>query len=554
LPLAGGLLLAAIVLVVVLIATSGGGGTSPGGAGRSGSGSAQAMESMFQDDQLLLYAPTPVVTSTLNTLKALGVNRLRVTVLWRTIAPAAGSSARPAGFVASDPGAYPPTGFVLYDRLAMLARERGIGVNFDVTAAGPLWAMRGPPDRPVRADVYAPYARDFRQFVTAVGRRYSGSYVPPATERGALGALGVTLRGALPRVDYWSIWNEPNQPGWLSPQWRVVSGSLTMYSPVLYRSYVDAAWRGLVGTGHGPGTDTILIGELAPEGGPGEPVPRVEQPIPPLPFLEALYCVNSSDQPLTGSAAAALACPSGGQSFAQAHPALFDATGFAHHPYAFFLAPNVAYTAPQDAGFVPLVSLPHLETALDRIFGAYGQKRQIPIYLTEYGYETNPPNPFRDVTLKQQAAYLDEAQYMASQDPRVRSMSQFLLRDSPPNTAAPVGSVAYWATFQTGIEFDNGVRKPAFAAYRLPIWIPGGSGAGGGRITVWGMIRPAAGSAHAVLQWRGASGGFRSLSTVAVGVLKTFTASVSVPGPGVVRIAWTSPSGRVLYSRAATVG
>ncbi len=563
LPLAGALLLVAIVLVVILVATGSGGSGSGSGAGAGGSGGTpgRALESIFQDDQMLLYAPTPALANTLATLKSLGVDRLRVTVLWRAIAPAAASVKEPAGFTASDPSAYPATGFALYDRLVLLARARGIGVDFNVTAAGPLWAMRRPADRPVRAPVYAPYAGDFRQFVTALGRRYSGSYIPPAAERIALGALGTALRGPLPRVSYWSIWNEPNQPGWLSPQWRTVGGQLRMYSPVLYRGYVDAAWRALNATGHGPSVDTILVGELAPEGGPGEPVPRVEQPIPPLPFLEGLYCVNASYQPLTGAAAASLGCPpgGGGPSFRQEHPALFDATGFAHHPYAFFLAPNVSYTAPQDAGFVPLVSLSKLEDALDRIFGVYGQSRQIPIYLTEYGFETNPPNPFRDVSPKQQAAYLDEAQYMASRDPRVRAMSQFLLRDSPPDAAFPVGSTRYWSTFQTGLEFDNGVKKPAFAAYRLPIWIPSGSSSAsgaGGPVTVWGMIRPATGPTHAVLQWRGGgAAGFRTVATVSVpGSGRAFTTRVSVPGPGVLRIAWSSPSGRVFHSRGAAVG
>ena len=46
--------------------------------------------------------------------------------------------------------------------------------------------------------------------MTAGGRRYSGSYALPA----AAGVPAVRL----PRVNYWSIWNEPNQPGWLAPQ------------------------------------------------------------------------------------------------------------------------------------------------------------------------------------------------------------------------------------------------------------------------------------------------------------------------------------------------
>ncbi len=302
------------------------------------------------------------------------------------------------------------------------------------------------------------------------------------------------LSGPLPRVSYWSVWNEPNQPGWLSPQWQVVGGARVMFSPVLYRRYVDAAWNALDATGHTVHSDTILVGELAPEGGGG--ASPSEQPIDALGFLRALYCVDASYRPLTGSAAAALGCPGGGgggsKAFASAHPGLFDATGFAHHPYSFFLPPSVGYPSTQaDAGFVPLIELSRLEHALDSIYSAYGVSRKMPIYLTEYGYETNPPNPFRGVSLQRQAQYIDEAQYMASQDPRVRSMSQFLLYDALPNPSFPPGTIGYWSTFQTGLQFANGTRKPSFYAYQLPIWIPSPGSSAGGSVLVWGMLRPA---------------------------------------------------------------
>jgi hypothetical protein len=317
---------------------------------------------------------------------------------------------------------------------------------------------------------------------------------------------------------------------------------------VLYRSYVDAAWSALKATGHTPTTDTILVGELAPEGGTRTPL---EDPIAPLDFLRALYCVDSNQHSLTGSAATNLGCPTSGgtQAFATAHPGLFDATGFAHHPYSFFLAPNVPYTSPGSAGFVPLVSLSRLEGALDQIFSAYGVSRTVPIYLTEYGYETNPPNPFRGVSLQQQAAYLDEAQYVASQDPRVRSMSQFLLHDALPNTKFPPGTIGYWSTFQTGLEFADGTPKPSFNAYRIPIWIPAQTG---GTDEVWGMLRPAPHGSrqHAQIQWSGATRAWQTIGSVTVsGPGETFTVRVKPQGAGRLRIAWQG-----FHSRPVAVG
>ncbi len=543
-----GAALLAIAAVVVIIVES---GASSGGK----TAQAHPLESMFQDDQYLLYEPTPVVKQTLATLRSLGVDRIRVTVLWRAVAPTPDSATRPAGFVASDPAGYP--GFAPYDRLVALAGASGIGVNFDLSAAGPLWAMGGRSPQAHYTDVYEPSAAEFGQFVAAVGRRYDGSYVPNGAQRGALAALGAPVSGPLARVSYWSVWNEPNQPGWLSPQWRVAGGARTMVSPALYRRYVDAAWTALGATGHGPARDTILVGELAPEGG-GNAAPA-EQPIDPLDFLRALYCVDSSYRPLAGATAGALSCPSAGgdKAFVTAHPGLFDATGFAHHPYSFFLAPNVGYpSTPADAGFVPLVQLSRLENAVDRIYSAYGVSRTIPIYLTEYGYETNPPNPFRGVSLARQAQYIDEAQYMAAQDPRVRSMSQFLLVDAPPDPKYPPGTIGYWSTFQTGLLFASGAPKPSFYAYRLPIWVPAPTFTPGGSVLVWGMLRPAPHNTRqsVQLQWRGAAGAYRTIATVTTNDHNaTFSARVEPPGSGFVRIAWRSPSGKMLHSRAAAV-
>jgi hypothetical protein len=496
------------------------------------------VESIFQDDQLVLYSPTPTVKRTLDTLQQFGVDRLRITVLWQAIAPDANATKKPAGFDPSDPAAYPATAWAPYDRVVAMARARGIGVDFNVTAPGPLWAMKRAPN-PKYATHYHPSPVAFGRFVRAVGKRYNGTYAPAGQH-------------ALPRVGYWTIWNEPNQPGWLAPQWRSVAGARAMNSPRLYRQDVDAAFAALGATGHTPSTDTILIGELAPE---GTEATKTETPIPPLPFLRGLYCVDQNEKPLTGAAATAQDCPPSGSpsAFAKAHPALFDATGFAHHPYSFFLAPTATFS---DPNFVPLSQLSRLENALDAIFDAYGEHRQLPIYITEYGYETNPPDPFRGMPLAKQALYLDEAQYLAWKDPRVRSMAQFLLADSAPNPAFPPRSIGYWSTFQTGLEFFGGKHKPSFAAYRLPIVVEQPSFTKGGSVTVWGMLRPAPNGTvqHATIQWRGAQGKPTALALPTTTDPSGFlTATVSPPGSGTLRILWTSPSGKTVRSRAASV-
>src|SRR5437588_293544 len=82
--------LAALLIAALIVIWTRGGG-SPVSANHR-------LESIFQDDDHLVYAPTSTVVSTLDTLHALGADRVRVTVLWSAVAPASASTSRPAGF------------------------------------------------------------------------------------------------------------------------------------------------------------------------------------------------------------------------------------------------------------------------------------------------------------------------------------------------------------------------------------------------------------------------------------------------------------------------
>jgi hypothetical protein len=146
---------------------------------------------------------------------------------------------------------------------------------------------------------------------------------------------------------------------------------------------------------------------------------------------------------------------------------------------------------------------------------------------------------------------------MAWRDPRVRALSQFLLYDSPPDTRFPPGSQRYWSTFQTGLRYQNGVGKPSLGSYRLPLFIPDPVTSKGSPTLVWAMLRtaPHGSSERAQVQWKPTAGGaFRTLATVGThnpnGVLAEM---VQLPGTGVVRIAWSSPSGQLVYSRRVGV-
>ena len=495
-------------------------------------------EASFQDNRLLLDNPARL-PQTMQTLKLLGVQRLRISVVWDQIAPSANSRKAPKRFAASNPAAYPAANWAPFDRIVTAAAKYGMGVNFDVMGGAPLWAVGGRAPAANMAHVWYPSASAFGSFVAAVGTRYSGRYKP----RGA--------STSLPRVSYWSIWNEPNVgTSSLSPQ--TVNG--IEVGPRVFRGLANAAWASLLRTGHRPGPDTILVGELAST---GHADPSATLGMQPLRFLRALYCVGSNYKQLRGAAAAARGCPttaSASRGFRGANPILFNATGWSHHPYHLTTAPNVV-SPPADPDWVTMADLPRLERALDRIQGVYGSRKKFPIYLTEYGFDTDPPQVGNAVTLATQAAYLNQAEYIAWKDPRVQTLDQYLLQDT-----ASVQSI--YSAFASGLIFANGAPKPAFDAYRLPLWLPTTAAPRGRPLEVWGCIRPShftipntRQAQTAQIQFQpGSSGPFMLFGTVTIKSAKScyFDVYLRFPESGTVRIAYTYPPGDPSLPAGAT--
>lgn len=483
-------------------------------------------ESTFQADRELLQSGDATAAATLDELKGFGVDRIRVTVLWKRIAPASGSTRRPAGFDGANPADYPESGWAPYDNLVRMAAARGIGLNFNVTAPAPRWATARASSRFLQ-DTWKPSAREFGRFVTALGRRYSGSYTPAGEG------------SPLPRVRYWSIANEPNLPQWLAPQ--SVHGR--PYSPSLYRAQADAAYAALGRTGHG--RDTILIPDLAPMGSDSTGASLI---IKPMRFIRALYCVDTSYRPLRGGVARAVGCPSrpSAAAFRRAHPVLFRFTGWSHHPYSQQAAPGVRQ---RDPNVVTLADLPRLQSAISRVLGAYHVRRRVDLYLTEYGYQTRPPDPNAFATPARQAAYINEADWIAQRNPRVRTMSQYLLSDDPPRTGVPAS--LRWSSFQSGLEFPDGTHKPSYDAYRLPLYLPATGVRRGGRLLVWGFLRPARSGPEQVVTVEFRAAGSSAWATIAIARTRNRIVAprVAFPRSGVVRLAWNGLRSREVAVR-----
>ncbi len=500
---------------------------------------------MFEDDVQLKQNPE----ATMNAFRALGVGIARVYVSWRSIAPNPDSSVHPGGDL-SNPASYPAANWAAYDRIVRAAAARGIAVDFTLSAPAPLWALAGgaPADAPL--GVWKPSAAEFGQFVHAVASRYSG-------------------RSGLPRISTWAIWNEPNFGKDMGPQ--AINGSAVLYSPVVYRGLVDAAWNSFQATGHGH--DTILIGSLAARGSNSRPRPGAPEGLPgnfattkPLQFIRALYCVDSRLRPLRGSVASLTGCPqntAGTRGFASAHPGLFRASAFADHPYPINLDPTRASS--KDPDYAEFNELPRLESTLDKVQLVYGSHKRFPIYVTEYGYVTNPPNRSNHYVSPATAAFYDNwAEYLSWRQPRIATTMQYLLVDPNPSVNVPE-----FGGFASGLEYFGAKPKPIGGGltmlnnYSLPLFIPASTARRGRQLEVWGAVRPAhyarvdTGRAQSVQIQIQPKSSRQLVIAKTVNITSSrgyFDTKVAFAGSGTVRLAWSpKPGVAPVYSRSQRI-
>jgi len=294
-------------------------------------------ETLLMDDNRLLHRGPRVADATLVELRALGVDRVRVSVHWRNLASARRAPADPAS-----PAGYDPGVFDAYDHLVRRARSVGLDVLFNVTGGAPRWATGREGGRFVDP-TFAPDPAAFHHFARMVGRRYDGTY--PDENQGG---------GPLPRVSAWSVWNEPNHGAFLQPQW-VRDGARRWHpaSPARYRRLARAGLSGLAAAGHTTATDVLLLGETSPLGN-GDRRGR-RQTIAPAAFLREVLCLDRRLRPLRGAASRRAGCD-----FARRGP--LAVTGYAHHPYSIMSAPD---TRRANRDEVSLADLARLTRILD---------------------------------------------------------------------------------------------------------------------------------------------------------------------------------------------
>jgi hypothetical protein len=504
----------------------------------------RAQQAMFEDDDALAADPA----GTIQRFRMLGVTRIRLAVRWAYIAPSPNSRRLPQHFNGSDPAAYPDANWTIWDDIVEDAQNAGIGLDFNPTGGAPDWALG--PGRPKGATNtnWEPSPRLYRQFVHALAVRYSGNYDP------VLGRLSPGDPRDLPRISFWSVWNEPDYGPSLAPQG--VPGRLRIEnSPRMYRQLVDAAWTALHQTGHG--RDTFIFGELAPR---DQRIPwGVFGGMAPLTFLRAMYCVDSSYRPLQGSAAAIRGCPTtaaGSRRFRAQHPAMFQATGVSDHPYMRWYPPNDERDP--SPNYTSLGQIGQLERAIDRLQRVYGSRNRMSIWNTEFGYITTPPKHDKQyepisphyypwVTQATAAYYDNWADYISWRDPRIASFFQYLLYDPLPST-----KVTDWGGYASGLVSFNQIPKPGYAAWRMPLYLPRTTARRGQSLEVWGCVRPTryaildtSRSQKVAIQLQPSSGAdwktIRMLTEARADQSCYFDVRVKFPSSGMVRLAWDYP-------------
>jgi hypothetical protein len=458
--------------------------------------------SMFQDDRSLRGSGDEMRTKTLSELDALGVDIVKTIVSWRAMAP--GGETKPNGFDGTNPEDYPAAAWAPYDALARDAQARGMRVLFALGGLAPDWASKSGGI----AGSKQPNVGEFRQFVKAVGTRYSGSYVtgaggnapgPPPPDDPDLPlplpmqATAAQAGSTPPRVNLYSVWNEPNLGNWLSPQHK----NGRPFAPHHYRRLVNAADSALGDTGHG--SDGLLIGELVPFG-------AADNRIRPLEFLREMACVNRRYRPFRGKAARKRGCDN-----FRAVPG----TGLAHHPYTLAAGPNLR---PEHRDDVPIGYLPRMVKTLNRLGGKNRLERaRMDIWITEFGFQTYPPDPFQ-TAIRKVPGFMGKSEWLAWRNPRVASHSQYLLYDEEGTSS-----------FQTGIRFAGGKAKPGvYSAYRLPFFV---RHRGGRKVEVWGGIRAAGAGRQVTIQSR-RGGKWKKLGTATTKKRGYFRKVFRVSGAG----------------------
>ena len=311
---------------------------------------ARDMEVAVQDDPLLVRGAHGNLPLGIKLTERLGGSWIRANVVWSDVVRRDKRKRTAPSKIRYD--------WTAYDNLVSGASQQGIQVQLALTGPAPAWATGDHKVGPVE-----PKAGAFAAFARAAAEHFSG------------------------RVTRYSIWNEPNYVGWLSPL-----GS----APRLYRALYQKGYAAIKKAD--PGAD-VLFGETSPYALRG-------RAIAPLAFIRAVTCTNARYR-------RARRCST------------LVTDGVAHHPYDFAHKPSYRYPG---ADNVTLGTVSRLTNALKKLRNAkvlITPSGGVPfLYLTEYGYFASGRYK---LSASKQGSYLVQAFEIAQRNRRVKQLLQYQL-------------------------------------------------------------------------------------------------------------------------------
>jgi hypothetical protein len=260
------------------------------------------------------------------------------------------------------------------------------------------------------------------------------NYAPTSGSSFAAFARAAALR--YPWVKRWLIWNEPNQARWLKPT------TPAIYVTRLLNPAYIAIHAAIAGAQVGGGA-------TAPRG--------VTAGVSPIAWIAGMHAAH----------------------------ARLDA--YAHNPYPLDPKRETPFTGGCSSSYCQTLTMATVGRLESLVAKDFGRAR---IWLTEYGYQTNPPDKLLGVTQSLQARYVGEGDYQAYRTARVDMLLQYLYRDEPDV-----------ARFQSGLVTLGNKHKQSYAAFELPLAETGRSGS---VVTLWGQLRsPSAGTTARLLRKSG---------------------------------------------------
>jgi hypothetical protein len=297
-------------------------------------------------------------------------------------------------------------------------------------------------------------------------------------------------------VKYWGMWNEPNLPSFLSPQYVKKNGKRTLVSADIYRTLLNRGARAV----HQVDPDNRVIGgETAPFGHPKSPSPLL--------FLRKLLCVTNSGQKTCSKSRV-------------------EADIWATHPYTSGNPWHHAF-GKDDVSFGDLGQWKKLVKGAahaGRFLNAnQNVRRSIRLWNTEFSWDTKPPDD-KGVPTKLHARWTAEALYR-TWSLGIETLFWLQLRDYPVGDFYQSGLYRY-----KNSTTEMGAAKLSLTAFRFPFV----AYASNGRIKVWGRTPDS--DAHTIkIERRTSSGGWH--------VVK----SASANGSGIFKKSWSSGDTRGRY-------